>query len=115
MTIGSRNATAAQKVALESRIRDLSRDISEAAAAFRAWLRDQDLNVQRLAGDVDLAEINALSERIQAVASAVYAQLRTEPGIMNIADAIALLEMDDDPPIAAVTAGLRALAERNAA
>jgi hypothetical protein len=53
MTIGSRNATAAQKVALESRIRDLSRDISEAAAAFRAWLRDQDLNVQRLAGDVD--------------------------------------------------------------
>lgn len=49
------------------------------------------------------------------MASAVYAQLRTEPGIMNIADAIALLEMDDDPPIAAVTAGLRALAERNAA
>jgi hypothetical protein len=111
MSIGSGNPTVAQKVALDSHLRDLSMDISDAATVFKAWLAQQDNSIKKLAGDIDLAEIYELSKRIMDVSTVLYDQLRTQPGITNIADAIALLEMDEDPPIAAVTAALRALAE----
>jgi len=105
-------ATALQKmIAVEWRVRSISVKISDRADDFKFWLREQDQSVRELGAGVDLSEVYALYDRINEQANALLDQINETPPITSLADAIALLETGD-PPIEAVIAGLRAIAEK---
>ena len=103
-------------IATEERIRSMASRISDAADVFTFWLDNQDQSVKELAAGMDnlLAETYGLYKRIDDRADPLLHQINATPPTAGLADAIALLETDD-PPIDAVIAGLRAIAEKGGA
>jgi hypothetical protein len=113
-------ASALQKlIVVEWRIRSMGIKISDAADDFKywfEWLEKHDASVCELAAGMDdlISEAYRLYDRMDAKASALLDRINKTPPITSLSDAIALLEMDD-PPMDAVIAGLRAIAEKGGA
>jgi len=86
---------------------------------FGYWfkcLEKQDQSVHELGAGMDdlVSEARNLYTRISEQAGVLLDRINATPPITTLVDAIALLELDE-PPIDAVIAGLRAIAEKGGA